>query len=260
MHAVTGLPRSGSTLLCNILAQNPDFHVSSTSPVAQMLVAMATGMPTQPEVTSELLNGDAERPARAMRGLVRGWYLREDKKVIFDKSRLWAAQAPMLRALWEKSVVLCTVRDPRQVFASIEARHRKTAHLQPGPQGTMANRAALMMQPDGLIGSAIVGVEDLLRNRDEDDNLIIIDYDELCTKPEKILSKVYQRLELPAFEHDFDDIENQATDADALYCFKYPHDGSGKVEARAPYKLPADIGNHIIRQFPYYSGELRYTA
>jgi sulfotransferase len=36
IHFINGMPRSGSTLLCNILAQNPKFHVTPTSYVAEV--------------------------------------------------------------------------------------------------------------------------------------------------------------------------------------------------------------------------------
>ena len=56
INVICGLPRSGSTLLCNILNQNPDFHASSTSPLAQTLGALSQFLSTSPEVKSDLYN------------------------------------------------------------------------------------------------------------------------------------------------------------------------------------------------------------
>ena len=122
----------------------------------------------------------------------------------------------------------------------------------------MANRAALMMQPDGLIGSSIIAVEDLLRN--DPDNCVIVDYDEFCAEPEKVIGKIYQVLDRKTYDHEFTNIESTATDADALYHFKYPHDGSGEVKQSPPRKLPPDIAQHIIHAFQYYAGKLGYTT
>ena len=36
-HFITGLPRSGSTLLVSILKQNPKFHASITDPLANLV-------------------------------------------------------------------------------------------------------------------------------------------------------------------------------------------------------------------------------
>ena len=38
VHFISGMPRSGSTLLCNILNQNPRFHATGTSGVLDLLL------------------------------------------------------------------------------------------------------------------------------------------------------------------------------------------------------------------------------
>src|SRR5690348_9110027 len=42
IHFISGLPRSGSTLLGAILSQNPRFHAGMSSPVAQMFSSLQT--------------------------------------------------------------------------------------------------------------------------------------------------------------------------------------------------------------------------
>jgi sulfotransferase len=37
LHFISGLPRSGSTLLASILRQTPQFHAAMSSPVAPMM-------------------------------------------------------------------------------------------------------------------------------------------------------------------------------------------------------------------------------
>ncbi|MFS4516638.1 sulfotransferase, partial [Delftia tsuruhatensis] len=37
LHFISGLPRSGSTLLAGILRQNPRFHAAMSSPVAGLV-------------------------------------------------------------------------------------------------------------------------------------------------------------------------------------------------------------------------------
>ena len=44
IHFISGLPRSGSTLLAGILRQNPRFHAGMTSPVGSMYMALETSM------------------------------------------------------------------------------------------------------------------------------------------------------------------------------------------------------------------------
>ena len=47
IHFISGLPRSGSTLLAAILRQNPRFHAGMTSPVGAMYMALERSMSRQ---------------------------------------------------------------------------------------------------------------------------------------------------------------------------------------------------------------------
>lgn len=49
LHLISGLPRAGSTLLCNILAQNPRFHATATSGILEMLFRVRNGWDTVEE-------------------------------------------------------------------------------------------------------------------------------------------------------------------------------------------------------------------
>ena len=40
VHLISGLPRSGSTLLAGLLRQNPQFHAGMTSPVVNLMNRM----------------------------------------------------------------------------------------------------------------------------------------------------------------------------------------------------------------------------
>ncbi|MBD2040099.1 sulfotransferase, partial [Microcoleus sp. FACHB-672] len=44
IHFISGLPRSGSTLLSAILRQNPRFHAGMTSPVGALVERMLEAM------------------------------------------------------------------------------------------------------------------------------------------------------------------------------------------------------------------------
>ena len=258
MHVITGMPRSGSTLLCNLLNQHPLIYASSTSPLCGMLVGLAQGMPTQPEVQSELVNGQDKRVLDCMRAASSGWYDAEFDSEIFDKGRGWSRQVGLLRRLWPESVVVCMVRDPRQVFASIDARNEETAELQVAPLGTMADRAAAFMKTDGMIGSCIVGVEDLLRR--DPDNCLIVDYDEFVGKAQDTLARIVAMVGVEPHEFELGAIEGTATDVDALYFNKFPHDGSGELKHLPQRRLPKDIAEFVLKQYPYYCGRLGYNA
>ena len=73
LHLISGLPRSGSTLLCALLRQNPRYTAAMTSPVAMLCGAMHQKM-CDPEFGTFF---DDEKRARMLRGVFDNNYLYE---------------------------------------------------------------------------------------------------------------------------------------------------------------------------------------
>ncbi len=71
VHFISGLPRSGSTLLAALLRQNPALHAHITSPVGSMVGALLADMSAGNE-TSVFID-DAQRTA-VLRGLFENYY------------------------------------------------------------------------------------------------------------------------------------------------------------------------------------------
>ena len=271
-HAIAGLPRSGSTLLCNLLAQNPHFSPSSTSCMPQLLAGMSQFWAQQPEVKSEIHNdpdGTHDRMREAMRGVIRGWYGSEPEfdaegTVVFDKSRAWGHHAELLADVWPSARIIVCVRDLRDVFASIERQHRKTPAINdsPDPYGrTLYGKADRMFAATGIIGAPLQGIEDMLRRQS---NIVAIAYEWLASAPEDALRRLYAAIGEPYYDgHDFGNVENQATDLDALYLNKFPHEGSGAVSPPSDHwgdVVPPDIAQTIMGRFPAYNRAFGYTG
>ena len=58
IHFITGLPRSGSTLLCNVLNQNPEFYAGSTSPLPALVNTLVNCLSNSPEVQAALIKSE----------------------------------------------------------------------------------------------------------------------------------------------------------------------------------------------------------
>lgn len=265
-HVVAGLPRSGSTLLCNILNQNPEFYASSTSVMAATLGMLSNLWSQSAEVTSERLD-DAERTDGRMEdaahALISGWYSDTDKTV-FDKGRGWVHHALAMKQLFPSAKIIVTVRDLRSIFGSVEKQHRKNPLLDASPSPVLKGvyeRADQMFSPDGLIGAPLHGVLDLLRRRP--DGLIVIQYETLASSPTTVMDRLYSELGTAPFEHDFEKVANTANDADALYLGKFPHEGTGPVVPvdRDEWKqyVSPDVAKQIMARYPMYNSEMGYV-
>lgn len=268
-HVVCGLPRSGSTLLCNVLNQHPEVYASSTSHMAVAMAALTGMHSSSQEVKGELILDEKnthERLRRAIRGYVAGWYHQVEKPVVMDKSRAWNLQADFLRWVYPEAKVVVCVRDLRSIFASCERRNAETAVFSIAEnlvQRGLYQRADSMLSPEGMIGSPLRGVEDLLRRhgRMDESPVLFIKYEDFVREPQQAMGKIQGALGVQAYEHDFEDVKNVARDVDGLYLGKYPHDGSGPVEARPDgwrEWLSPDVEKLIIETFPLYNRYFGY--
>lgn len=258
-HAIGGLPRSGSTLLCNILNQNPRIYASSTSHVPAVMSALAQVHARSPEVKGAVIrnrDGTFSRIRTAIRGYLEGWY--KGREVVFDKSRAWNHSAHLLGWIDPSSKLIVCVRDLRAIYASIERHHRRTAifdDVQSPIDRTLYRRADIMFSPDGLVGGPLNGIEDLLRRKLP--NVRCIRYEDLVADPEGTMGAIYDFLELDSFDHDFHRIENTAEDVDGLYLHKFPHEGCGPLmpDRGSDWRryVDDDLANTIMSKFRPYN-------
>ncbi|RMD65285.1 sulfotransferase [Candidatus Parcubacteria bacterium] len=244
---ISGLPRSGSTLLCNILNQNPEIYASATSGLSRLFVQIHNSWMDIPEIRAM---PSAEREVRlksTLRGLFDGFYASVNKPYIFDKSRLWPRYIEWLEDVFEAPVkFLVTVRDLREVLASMEALYRKRKWPLPGEREhpvafqTIAGRCAFWMRDDQLVGSAYRAIQDALQ-RGYGDRLHFVDYERLTREPEETLQSVYDFLGLQSFAHDFEHVEQATQEDDSVYGYADLHTIRPRVEPQEP-KWPELLG------------------
>ena len=266
-HVVTGLPRSGSTLLCNLLNQNPRFWATTTSVLPQLAATISSVLSNSVEVKAMLDKQQKETTERAkssLKAFMEAWHAGHDRPVIFDKSRAWAIHALMLRQLYPQAKLLVMVRDLKSIFASCEKQHRKTALFDDSQQPigkSILARYQGMFSAEGLIGGPLNGVMDLVRR-----NLpgtMFIKYESFATKPQETLDTIYEQLGEEAFEHDFKTVKDTSEDPDGHYLNKFPHKGSGEVKPPDLNEwtefVPRDIVKDMATSAAFYNDTFGYV-
>ncbi|MBC7740205.1 MAG: sulfotransferase [Candidatus Saccharibacteria bacterium] len=242
-HFISGLPRSGSTLLAAVLNQNPAFRAAMSSPVFNVVNAALTAMGTSNEYAIFL---DDTQLAAMLRGLMDGYY-NTPIPVIFDTNRMWTARLPALRQLYPQAKVIACVRNPAWILDSVETLLRKTPLVAtrlfgaPMEQISVYARADGLMDKQRLLGSAYQALREAYHGADAG-AMLLLDYDTFVRHPQDAMTLIYQFLEEPAFAHDFDQVTYQAEAFDTQLLAKGLHDVTGRVKPRPrPTILPPDL-------------------
>jgi sulfotransferase len=240
-HFITGLPRSGSTLLSSILKQNPRFHASITDPLADLVRGVIENCQSGPGMKSEV---PVERRKNLVTSLFDGYYKDVDKEVIFNTNRAWTYLTNVTRDIYPKSKFVVCVRDVNWVLDSFESAHRRnpfsTNSVTGGLSSSVYQRMESLMKEDGIVGFPYVGIKQAITGPDQP-LLFLLEYEQLCKQPKETIQALYNFIEEPQFEHDFNDVEASWDEYDSEIGIKL-HDVRKKVEWRErKFILPPDI-------------------
>ncbi|WP_415758419.1 sulfotransferase family protein [Pseudomonas sp. LT1P18] len=244
-HFISGLPRSGSTLLSAILLQNPRFHAGMTSPVG----ALFSGVLEQCSAGSEfgaVIDTDLRR--RLLRGLFDSFYAdKADKPVVFDTNRLWSSRLPAISDLFPQAKVIACVRNVAWVMDSIERLYRANPFENTKLFGdavernTVYSRCETLAQRNRLVGFAWAALKEAYYG-EHADSLLIVDYDLLTQAPERVMRLVYDFIGEPWFEHDFNNLAYDAPEFDQALGVSGLHKVKPKVELQSRRTiLPPDL-------------------
>ncbi len=196
LHVISGLPRSGSTLLSALLAQNPDVHASISSPLLGAIQAVRDHFNLADQTAASLVPDEDQRELHGH--LIDGYYRqrRQGRRIVFDTNRGWTAQLGLLHALSPASKVLVCVRDMAAVVDSFERIFRANpfmlTRLFAGPQewSSVYTRVEALTQRGRVVGGPWIALKEGLYS-EHSAKLLLIDYDLLAQSPLQVLEQVY---------------------------------------------------------------------
>lgn len=213
LHFISGLPRSGSTLLAALLRQNPHVHAGMSSPLASLVLAVQRAMSQENEGAPFI--DDARREA-VLRGVVAGFYEGLPAGVtVLDTNRVWCAKLPLLARLYPEARVVACVRDVGAVMDSFERIHRANP-LEPSgiykfdPGTTVYGRTGALAGSDGAVGFALDALREAFFAPEARGRLMLLTYETLAAEPGRAMDAVYAHLGLAPFAHDFEDVRFEA--------------------------------------------------
>ena len=208
IHFISGLPRSGSTLLAALLSQNPAIHAAMSSPAASLVASLMRTMSQENEGAVFIDDGQRERVLKAC---IDGFYGDiHPEKLVIDTSRDWTAKLSLAARLWPASRVICCVRNPAWVLDSLERLTQKN-NLEPSgifkfdPGGNVYTRCEGLMA-GGMVGFALSALRQAVFS-DHADRLLLVRFDTLTRDPHGALAAIYDFIGQPRFAHDAEAVE-----------------------------------------------------
>jgi sulfotransferase len=243
-HFISGLPRSGSTLLSGILLQNPRFHAGMTSPVGSLCSAVL-GQVSAGSEFAPVVGRDKRRAL--LRGLFDTYYADVDRDIVFDTNRSWCAKMPLVHDLFPQAKVIACVRNVAWIMDSFERMYRANPYEHTrlfgaaGARGTVYSRLEGLAQHDQTVGHAWSALRDAFYG-EHASSLLVVDYELLARAPAKVMRLVYEFLGEPHFEHDFDNVEYDAEEFDAQLGAPGLHKVKSQVKfSPRPTIIPPDL-------------------
>lgn len=220
----SSMPRSGSTLLQNILGQNPDIHVTPTDGFLELIYAARVNYTNNPEFKAQ----DREQMLAAWRGFCRegmkGYCAGlSDKSHTCIKSRGIGAHYNWFKAFMDKDPkVIVMVRNLKDILSSMEKLYRKSIESAQQIHNPSEMRGLTTESRVGQwLGGAPVGLSlQRLQQMKLDGTIkkcLVLRFEDLTANPKAVMNKVYEYLDLPSYPHDADNIIQLTQEDDVVY-------------------------------------------
>jgi len=227
---LSGIGRSGSTVLASVLSQNPEVYVTATSPLLDIL--WMTEDSWRNKINQSRTHRVEAQLENIYKGIIQGAWAHVDKPVIIDKHRAWPRNSAGIRQMFgiENPKIICTVRDVAACVASFITLIEKNKGTESAVDQLLKSRGL----PLTLEHRCDCIWNDFLQNVYESmwigwnecrENLLVLDYEQITAQTGATLQRVYDFIGQPSYpDHDLEHIANTAPENDIFWGFDGLHD------------------------------------
>lgn len=216
LYFLSGLPRTGSTLLSSILSQNPDIHAEGNSALCQLM--WDTQVSCETSAREQLLaNNRGHTQDDILRAMPSLYYKNVSHKYIVDKCRSWTLpdNLKMIKRYITPNpkiiVLLRPIDDILRSFAKLRERN-----------GIDSDTSDLTLPMSEPVMRSLYGIEFAMQNNNGE--FLFVEYDDLVDYTEHTLHRIYEFCEWEPFTHNLHHIENKHPEDDAVYGLLGMHD------------------------------------
>lgn len=199
---LSGLPRTGSTLLQNILVQNTKIHAEGNSGLCQIM--WDSKISCEQNAVQQLIGAgkDVSFKVDFLKKIPSIYYPDSAGKIVFDKCRRWVntENICMARKYIAKDVkAIVMVRPIEEIVASF-ARVSAKNNLPPENADAAFGYESLLLNKNSNFLGDIHATYTALNSKNS--NFLFISYRDLVTDTEKTLSRIYKHIGANRFIHN----------------------------------------------------------
>jgi sulfotransferase len=188
IHFLTGLPRSGNTLLGSIINQNPNLNLTANSILTDIIYQLYLLK------NSIVFNNfpDHDSLDNVIKNVFNNYYKNWKAKFIIDRS-VWGTPAnlKLLKSIVKKPKFIILYRPILECLASF---------IKIEKPSNVREKCHELMQEEGMIGKSLWSIKNIIK---EKENYIVIKYSNLIKTPIKETNKIYEFLNIDKFNHIF---------------------------------------------------------
>ena len=226
---VSGLPRSMTTLICNILANNKNIKGGETSGLLELMYASRANYSSSSEfksaLTEEIMHESFLNFCRqGMNGYADIICKEKGAGIYLDKSRGWLHYSEFLREVNPDAKIIVMVRDIRSILSSFEKKWRENPSILdsrdiPSQQRfiTVDQRVNewLSQPPLGLALQRLYNAH----QTNTLENMLVVRAEDLCKNQKDIMEKVYKFIDESYFEMDYSNVKQMTVENDRISDF-----------------------------------------
>lgn len=200
-HFISGLPRSGTTLLSSILKQNPQIRAGMSTDVANVITLLQNH-----EHARDSFPTNDKAHKNYYRGILNGYYREyyDQQKYFFDTSFEWVGKINLLRniGLNVNFKVICCMRDIPSIINSFMVHSQVKTLKRPTylPDANFTYEEQIHYIFENIIVRKYSQCLYAYQVPSLREKIIFLDYDDFISNPEKTINRIYTECEIEPFD------------------------------------------------------------
>jgi len=250
---LSGLPRTGSTLLSAILSQNPQIHAEGNSAVCQLMWDMHQSCFVFAK--EQLAANKRHKTIHELISQIPEIYYKDmEETIVVDKCRSWTipANIELLKKYIDVDFKIIILERPVieivKSFAKLYADNHISADIN---NLLLPNSEPIMRSIAGLTRAKTES-----KKEEESTHYLFISYNELINETEQTIQKIYDFCEWEPFKHDFHHVVPKYPEDDEVYGLKGQHKVRQTVEKRSN---TIKLGEEVLKKCALIDKLLGYS-